>query len=183
MLTGLPGEALYVPPPRRVGGRVLFLDYDACLHPGSVYLHPKHGPMLWDTPGHELFEHASLLDSVLAPYPELRIVLSTSWVRRYRGSIARVARRLTPSLQARVIGATYHSRMDAKAFGETPRGMQIWSDVLRRKPAAWLAIDDDDDGWPEWCRDRLVRTHPVLGISALSVLAELEEKLLAMHGA
>jgi hypothetical protein len=180
MLTGLLGEELYVPPPRCCGGVVLFVDFDGCLHPDSVYLHPKHGPFLRNAPRHHLFEHAPLLEEVLAPYPQVRIVLSTSWVRRYRGSIARVARRLTPSLQARVIGAAYHSRMDANAFGEAPRGVQIWHDVLRRRPAAWLAIDDDDKGWPASCLDNLVRTDPVLGISEPSVVSELQAKLTAM---
>ncbi|MFC5431081.1 HAD domain-containing protein [Paraburkholderia denitrificans] len=59
--------------------------------------------------------------------------------------------------------------------------MQIWSDVLRRKPKAWLALDDDDSGWPEWCPDSLVRTDPDLGISEPAVLAELQAKLVAMH--
>ncbi|WP_166658340.1 HAD domain-containing protein [Paraburkholderia silvatlantica] len=30
----------------------------------------------------------------------------------------------------------------------------------------WVALDDDDEGWPAWCRDHLVRTDPELGISA-----------------
>jgi len=59
--------------------------------------------------------------------------------------------------------------------------MQVWSDVLRRKPADWLALDDDYLDWPAWCRDKLVRTHPVLGISAPVVLAELQTKLASMH--
>ncbi|WP_254699792.1 HAD domain-containing protein [Trinickia violacea] len=157
------------------------LDFDGVLHPQSVYFYYKRGPVLADAPGHVLFEHIELLESVLEPYPQVRIVLSTSWVRRYRGSIARVSRRLTPALRSRVIGATYHSRMDRTAFGETPRGMQIWQDVLRRKPSAWLALDDDDEGWPSWCRDNLVRTDEMLGISEPRVLAELQAKLAAMH--
>ncbi|SIT39477.1 conserved hypothetical protein [Paraburkholderia piptadeniae] len=77
-----------------------------------MYLYRKHGPQLFNCPGHALFEHCALLEETLAPYPEVSIVLSTSWVRRYRGSIRRVSRRLTPALRARVIGSTYHSRMD-----------------------------------------------------------------------
>jgi hypothetical protein len=67
-------------------------------------------------------------------------------------------------------------------FLSTSRGMQVWSDVLRRKPKAWLALDDDYVGWPEWCRDNLIRTDPVLGISKPTVLAELQGKLAAMCG-
>lgn len=182
MLTGLPGPTLNVPPPRRIGGKILYVDFDGVLHPESVYMVAGRGPVLWNAPGHILFEHSALLEELLAPYPELRIVLSTSWVRRYRGSIARVARRLTPSLQTRVIGATYHSRMGAEEFAAAPRGMQVWSDVLRRKPDAWLALDDDDVNWPAWCREQLVRTDELLGISEPDVLAALEEKLSAMFG-
>jgi Swiss Army Knife RNA repair-like protein len=143
MLTGLPGPTLYVPPPRRTGGRVLFLDLDGCLHPDAVYEKRGSGPFLYGYPDHRLFEYAALLEEVLAPHPKVRVVLSTSWVRRYRGSIARVTRGLTPALRARVVGRTYHSRMDQAEFASAPRGMQIWREVLRRKPEAWLAVDDD----------------------------------------
>jgi hypothetical protein len=86
-------------------------------------------------------------------YPDVRIVLSMSWVRVYKG-VARVARKLTPELRARVIGATYHGSMDAESFREAPRGMQIWADVLRRQPDDWLAVDDGYLHWPTWCRDK-----------------------------
>ena len=161
---------------------MLYCDFDAVLHPQSVFVKPRVGPFLFNTPGHRLFEHVLLLESTLAQYPDVQIVLSTSWVRRYRGSIARVTRQFTPALRARVIGATYHSAMDAIAFADVPRGMQIWSDVLRRRPSSWLAIDDDEEGWPGWCRDRLVKTHDMFGISEPSVLAELRSKLQSTFG-
>jgi hypothetical protein len=182
MLTGIPSPTLDIPPPRIRGGQVLYCDFDAVFHPQSVYVKPRVGPFLWNAPGHRLFEHVRLLESTLAPYPNVQIVLSTSWVRRYRGSIARVTRQFTPELRARVIGATFHSAMDSATFAAVPRGMQIWSDVLRRRPNSWLAIDDDDEGWPGWCRDRLVRTDEMLGISEPSVLAELQSKLESTFG-
>jgi hypothetical protein len=67
--------------------------------------------------------------------------------------------------------------MDAELFRAAPRGMQIWADVLRRQPEAWLALDDDWLHWPTWCRDQLVRTDEILGIAEPAVLARLREKL------
>lgn len=170
-----------MPLPRCTGGRVLYVDFDGVLHPESVYLLHRRGPTLMDAPGHVLFEHCGLLEETLLPYPELRIVLSTSWIRRYRGSVRRVSRRLTPDLQARVVGATYHSAMGAEEFAAAPRGMQIWADVLRRKPVDWLALDDDYLHWPSWCREQLVRTDSMHGISEPSVLADLKAKLATMY--
>jgi hypothetical protein len=117
---------------------------------------------------------------VLEPYPDLRIVLSTSWVRRY--TYSKAARRLPLTLRERVIGATYHSEMNEESFAAAPRGMQIWVDVQRRQPRDWLALDDDDESWPDWCREKLVRTHDELGISAPAVLEELKAKLARMCG-
>jgi len=114
-----------LPPPRRTGESVLFLDFDGVLHPESVYFYHRRGPVLVNAPTHRLFEHASLLERELLPYPSVKIVLSTSWVRRYHGSVAKVARHLTPSLRERIIGATYHSRMNEREFAEAPRGFQI----------------------------------------------------------
>jgi hypothetical protein len=180
-MSDIPTPPPAVPPPVATGGLILYLDFDGVLHPENVHMRAGRGPYIESPEGHALFEHCELLEKVLLPYPDVRIVLSTSWVRVYK-SVARVARKLTPELQARVVGATYHLSMDAESFRQAPRGMQIWSDVLRREPDDWIAVDDDYLHWPSWARDKLVRTHEILGISAPVVLAELRAKLAAMYG-
>ncbi|WP_429485523.1 HAD domain-containing protein [Paraburkholderia youngii] len=59
-------------------------------------------------------------------------------------------------------------------------GVQVWGDVCRRRPDAWLALDDDEAGRPAVCRSHLVRTDPVLGLSAPAVLTELQARRAAM---
>jgi hypothetical protein len=174
------GPALGAPPPRRVGGMIIYVDFDGCLHPSEVFWRPRVGPFLM-SPGHELFENVYLLEHELAPYPQAQIVLSTSWVVHYQGSLRRVAANLGPSLAARVIGATFHSRMNRTEFQWATRGQQVWADVIRRKPTAWLALDDDADGWPLWCQSRLVQCDPMLGIAAPGVLAQFRTRLQEMH--
>jgi hypothetical protein len=142
----------------------------------------RRGPRLVSTSGHQLFEQPGLLGEPLQPYPDVRIVLSTSWGCAYRG-VHRVARRLPPALRARVIGATWHSATDTCLFRAAPRGMQVWADVLRPQPDAWLALDDDWLHWPAWCRDRLVRTDEILGIAEPTVLQHVREKLAALGDA
>lgn len=164
--------------PRGVGELVLYVDYDSPLHHENVWWHPRRGPYIKAGPEFSLFQYVNLLAEVLDPYPDLRIVLSTSWVRRY--TFSKAAKRLPPSLRERVIGATYHSEMHEASFAATPRGLQIWADVLRRRPRDWIALDDDDLHWPAWCREKLVRTHDELGISEPNVLAELKTKLAMM---
>jgi hypothetical protein len=166
--------------PRWRGGLVLYLDFDGVLHPENVWCRPGAGPSVVSPPGHLLFEHAALLARCVEPYPALRIVLSTGWVRVF-GSVRKAARHLPPDVRRRVVGATFHGRMDPRRFQSLPRGVQVWGDVCRRQPAAWLALDDDDTGWPAVCRDHLVRTDPVLGLSAPAVLVELQARLAAMH--
>lgn len=160
------------------GELVLYLDFDGVLHHENVHWHPRKGTYLDAPEGYSLFQHAALLETLLAPYPAVRIVLSTSWVRVF--SYSRAAKRLTPALRARVIGATYHSTMRAQDFAAMPRGYQVWDDVQRRQPRDWLALDDDAQDWPDWCRDRLVHTHEHAGLSEPAVHAELRDKLAAM---
>ena len=59
---------------------VLYLDFDGALHPDAVFKYPKPPTIRLQAPGHELFESAPLLDQLLAQYPDIRIVLSTSRV-------------------------------------------------------------------------------------------------------
>lgn len=157
------------------GGNLIYLDYDGVLHHENCYWHARRGAYLVAPPEYKLFQHVALLEHLLTPYPNVQIVLSTSWVRRLRFS--RTAKRLSPGLRSRVIGATFHSWMNEHEFTGLPRGLQVWNDVVRRKPAKWLALDDDHVGWPAWCEDNYVRTHEFEGISESSVLEDLIYKL------
>jgi hypothetical protein len=160
--------------PRRLGGSILYLDYDGVLHPESVY--QKHGkaPYVHNAPGHRLFEHAPALVELLQPYPDVKIVLSTTWS-RLRG-MSRAAKSLPLALRSRVVGATYHSQMDAWWFSQLPRGKQVLLDVCRRRPSSWLALDDDRDGWGAF-NDHVVWTDPMDGIAHPAVLADLTRRL------
>lgn len=157
------------------GSVILYLDFDGVLHHENTLWHPKQGAFLCAPPGHRLFQHADLLAEILAPYPDTLIVLSTSWVLRY--GHARTSRRLPAALRQRVIGSTYHSSMNLDNFRQLSRGQQVLADVGRRMPLNWLALDDDSQGWPESCRENLVRTDEVLGLSAPAVQDELRAKL------
>lgn len=159
---------------RGQGGVVLYLDFDGVLHHEDVWFHPRRGAYV-NTPGYALFEHTHLLEDVLASFPEVRIVLSTSWVRVRRYS--RAVKRLSPSLQVRVIGATFHTRMNRSDFEALPRGVQILNDVVRRNPIHWVALDDDAEGWVPEYLEQLIHCDSVLGISAPGVLDALKERL------
>lgn len=154
--------------------RLIWLDFDGCLHPDSVYIHPGKGIYLV-APGHALFEWMGILERLLSAYPEVGIVLSTSWVHRKSFSFAK--RQLSPFLQDRVVGATFHNRETDKAlFAQLSRASQILSDVSRRgvKEEDWIAIDDDADGWPLMYARNLIRTNGAVGISELEVQAEIK---------
>lgn len=167
--------------PRGYNGLVLYLDYDGVLHHENVLWHPRRGAYMSAPPGYVLFQHVDLLEQILAPYPAVQIVLSTSWVRSY--GCVNTAKRLPPSLKSRVIGATFHSKMNENNFTAAPRGMQVWNDTLRRKPKDWIALDDDFLDWPAWCIDKYIRTHEHEGISDPAVEAKLREKLALMCSA
>lgn len=160
------------------GERLLYLDFDGVLHHGNVLWHPKIGAYVSAPDGYVLFQHAELLERMLAPYPEVQIVLSTSWVRRY--GCVRSAKQLRPLLRNRVIGATFHSKMNQFEFAEKPRGMQVWEDVLKRRPRDWLALDDDWLDWPEYCGDKYVKTHLSEGLSDPAVQDTFARKLQEM---
>lgn len=148
--------------PRGYGGVLLYLDYDGVLHHHNVLWHPERGP--YDgPPGFQLFEHVALLEQLLEPYPDIQIVLSTAWVRRY--GVYSTSKRLPPKLRSRVIGATYHSKMDEADFIAKPRGLQVHEDVMRRCPKKWVALDDVDEGWPAE-RSQVIITDERLGIAA-----------------
>ena len=164
--------------PAGFGELLLYLDFDGVLHYDNARWHPRRGVFLTAPPGYVLFQHVGLLEDALAPYAAVRIVLSTSWVRVF--SFSRAVKRLPLGLQARVIGATYHSRMNERAFEVMPRGLQVWEDVQRRQPKDWLALDNDGWDWPDAIRHHLTWTDDREGLSMSSVLEEFQQKLAAM---
>jgi hypothetical protein len=155
----------------------LFLDYDGVVHGGGATRHRKPPNIRPELSGHQLFEHLPIVVSLLAPYPAVRIILSTSWVREL--DFDRAKSYLTPELQQRVIGATYHRRlMLCSEFEDIPRHAQILQDVERRRPHRWLAIDDDfGEGVPQWAWTYFVQTPSTQGLGCAAAVEEFKHRL------
>lgn len=160
---------------------VLFLDFDGVLHPDSVY-RTRNGIELLHRPGHTLFEHVSLLDEALRPYPDVKIVLSTSW-QLIKGGYEHAKSKLSAGLQQRCIGGTFHRREMRKAWFESmSRPDQVILNIKRRQPSRWIAVDDCPEEWPAWAHDCVVRADAELGIAPSAVLDDLKAKLLREFG-
>ncbi|SUD58003.1 Uncharacterised protein [Ectopseudomonas oleovorans] len=158
--------------------RLLFLDFDGVLHPDAVYLTRRGIELRAEG---ELFMWAPLLVDALTNHPDLQIVLSTSWARNL--GFDRARRALPAVLHHQVIGATWHSAMgkgwpDFIPWDVQTRYEQIQAYLSRlTAPASWIAIDDDDRGWADADRERLILTDPDHGLSDPAVAAELTHKL------
>lgn len=143
---------------------ILFLDYDGVLHADDVY-RTKKGTALKG--GGILFEHAHILATAIEPHPEVNIVLSTSWVREL--GFNRAKKYLPSALQNRVSGSTYHTSYESVDFTGIPWGLltryeQIARHVLRHNITNWIAVDNDNEGWPESQAHRLIHTDDGLGL-------------------
>jgi hypothetical protein len=163
-----------IPSPRVRNAPTVYLDFDGVLHPQDVWLHLGE-PYVRSPGGHRLFEHADVLGSLLLPYPAVKVVLSTNWVRRF-GYLAAAAY-LPGRLRARCVGATWHPEMEHDLFDRIPRGEQVLADVGRRAPPKWLALDDDTRGWGGARTTHLIATHPVRGLCDPEALEDLRHGL------
>ncbi len=169
---------LRLPPPRATGGAYLYLDFDGVLHHEDVYM-DMMGVIYFGQEAkatgreHRLFQHAPILIDALEPYPFVEIVLSTTWSRALGYKEAKSY--LPPALAKRVVGATFHRKMDVHTFANMPRGEQILMDTKRRAPKAWVAVDDMVEDWPQEANDNLVASNPDRGISSLAVQSRLVE--------
>lgn len=162
---------------------ILYLDFDGVLHPDAVYR--ERGRIVLRRDGIALFEWAPLLEELLMRYPEIRLVLSTSWVRVIGFDDAK--RYLSERLQQRVIGATYHPRLgswdkwrspfDPDPFTQLTRFEQIQQHVHGHAVAHWVALDDDIEHWPDSHTANLVAMDGDLGLGERGKTAELGEKL------
>lgn len=150
---------------------ILYLDFDGVLHRQLTIQQVRRGQVV------ALFEFAERLGSALVPYPSVGIVLSTSWVVGHGLQFCLNSLR-RPGLCDRVVGATFDPTvMSIGAFADRPRWQQIFDDVERRRPAAWLAVDDDVAGVPPEHNDRFIDVPPHCALGCAAALERLENAL------
>ncbi|AUT67035.1 HAD domain-containing protein [Paraburkholderia hospita] len=163
----------------------LFVDYDGTLHRGRGLV-DEHGHISLDS-GQPPFEFAPLLAEILAPYPEVQIVLTTKWARKL--SLEQVVSYLPTALAKRVVGTT----ADIKArFGDVKNGIDrtyvIRSYVFAKRLKNWLAIDDSVYGALDLRTDffdlteHLVLLDPKKGIGDATAQQRIAEWLLEVRG-
>jgi len=157
---------------------VLYLDFDGVGHPADVWYDTASKQVSLRAPGHVLFESMPVLEAALVPYPDLKIVLSTTWVQTFSFEHAKAC--LSEALQRRVIGATYDPLSpDAWRYSRLRRYDAIALDIERRQPLRHLAVDDDALGWPQNARDALVLVPAETGLQCPTAQSLLHARLAA----
>jgi len=162
----------------------LFVDFDGTLHVGNAYIDDA-GEISLDT-GRPLLEFAPLLVDLLAPYPKVEIVLTTSWVRRLPEE--RVIAYMPPELRPRVVGTTSSIKpRRSYVLDGTERTDVIRSYAYGKRLKHWLAIDDAVFGAERFGRepgeltDHFLLLDPTRGISDEAALERIRDWLIQIH--
>ena len=142
---------------------ILFLDFDGVLHHENVSLkkchtvarrHLKESDRRFLTrdgklvKGKNLFEHADRLAEIREPFPDVRIVISSTWREHFRPEA--LLRFLPPALADRVIG---HTPFCSRHSEDGTRLSEVlaYMDGNGHAGELWVALDDqarlflDDD--------------------------------------
>ncbi len=125
--------------PMAQGMAMLFLDFDGVLHPAFC-------------PDEEHFCRRPLFESVMRRFPDVRIVISSSWRRVY--AIDYLRSRFSRDIAERIVGTTQLWVPD-----ESLNRLQEIVAYIERKGlehAAWLALDDSAFEFPTHCANLLL---------------------------
>jgi hypothetical protein len=149
-----------------MGMRVIFLEVDGVLHPASASIRfslagsvKTNAQALW------LFRWAWILDDLLAPYPDVGLIVHSSWrvflsENELQGLLGPVARRF---------------------LGTTPRGAR-WESIASVLASSdiedYLILDTCPHEFPATI-DNLVACDPVAGLRDLRVQTKLRDWLAA----
>lgn len=125
---------------------ILFLDFDGVLH-GL---------------GRPLFEHLVRFEAFLREFPEIEIVISSSW--REDHSLAALRKFFSNDLHARIIDTTPIITTKTPPYPRHVRHLEIQQYVTTKvlEPQQYLALDDDPVLFPADC-PYLILCEPVIG--------------------
>jgi len=133
-------NAAYAP---RENQLILFLDYDGVLHPDPC---PDAA---------RLFENAERLARVLEEFPEVGIVLSTSW--RNVRSETELLEPLPEILRHRVLGVTPNFSEFSAAAARIPyqrhAECEQWLQMHEMASSPWWALDDRPSWFAPYCEN------------------------------
>lgn len=152
---------------------VLFLPYDGCLHAEGVRHTQKEAEHHGER--HSLFEYAGVLATLLEPYPEVRIVLSTPWSRIH--GLEQATAFLPAGLRSRVIGTTHEFCGDFVEWAGLTEFDQIMRYVGGHGVRHWLALSCDRYYWPEAFQKNRIWLSSRVGLGDDRAQIELANKL------
>jgi hypothetical protein len=145
---------------------ILFLDFDGVLHP-----EPCHR-------SEELFCHVPRLEDILRDFPNVEVVITSTWREKY--DLATLRAHFSKDIAARIIGVTPDWRaLDhlPSSLMPYPRHMEIeaWLRKYKNTWTLWVAIDDRHWLFKPFLSN-LIRCDPARGIDA-DIERNLREKL------
>ncbi|MEM5341466.1 HAD domain-containing protein [Paraburkholderia azotifigens] len=145
----------------------LFLDFDGVLHPvGEPALDDDF--CLIENPG--LFIWRPILEALLAPYPAVRIIISSDWRRLFDDATL-----------IRLLGPLGNRFAGVEERVGSCRSEEILMEVRRRKLIHWFAIDDHASVVAAQATERrFIACAPALGLSDPAVQRAVSDRLSAL---
>lgn len=149
---------------------LLFLDFDGVLHPEAADM---------PIPAEQVFCHLAALEQVLREFPQVIVVISSSWRETVEMSV--LIGLFSEDIQPRIIGATPTGGPDPYGAGHISREdeIRVWLFAHGGIEQVWVALDDLAHQIVLH-RQRLVACDPRTGMDSRS-FAQLREHF--QHGA
>jgi len=156
---------------------VLFLDFDVSIcSEGACHIEGGPAPGARDT---KPFGYADLLADLVAPYPELRIVLTKSSVSGH--GLTSDKETFAKSLQDKVIGAIHQFSDGSPEWAELSTFELITRYVNRYGIRSWLAFSYDCGSWHDDFQEHLICLNSHHGLGELAVQDDIAKKLELLH--
>lgn len=157
----------------------LFLNYGGVLNVGHGLVDDR-GVITLDS-GRTPFEFAPYPVDILAPCPQVQIIVTTSWLHSL--GAGKTIALLPDQLRHRLVGTTLHT---SPRLGEikdgTAKTMTVFRHAVKYSLTTWSALYDEAWGVPPGFEQHFLHTDPETALGAPETRERLREWLVANGG-